>query len=112
MYDEIKIHDNFLSDELKGKNITFQTKSLYNEIFEFIIDENGNLMVNTDNESFHQIESLPPLKEEKGYKKIEYTGEIRCRGYVEGKLTIIILWCVEGKIKDKIVFVENKNEIN
>lgn len=108
MYDKIKIHDNFLSNELKGKNITFQTKSLYNELFEFIIDENGNLMVNTDNESFHEIESLPPLKEiEKEYKKIKYTGEIRCHGYVEEKRTIIILWCVEGKIKDKVVFIEN-----
>jgi hypothetical protein len=103
MYDEIKIHDNFLSDKLKGKDIIFQTKSLYNELFEFIIDENGNLMVNTNHES------LPPLDRiKKEYKKVKYTGEIRCYNYVDGKRTVIILWCVEGNIKDKVVFIEHK----
>jgi len=109
MYDEIKIHDNFLSEELKGKNITFQTKSLYNELIEFIIDENGNLMMNKESESFHEIENLSQKdKTKKEYKKIKYTGEIRCHKYVEGKWTEIILWCVHGKIKDKVVFIENQ----
>jgi len=103
-YDEIKIHDNFLSSELKGKNITFQTKSLYNCLFEFIIDENGNLMLNASDETSDEIENLPPSDKE--YKKIKHTGEIRCHGYVEGKWTEVILWCVEGKIKDTIVFID------
>jgi hypothetical protein len=109
MYDEIRIHDKFLSDELKGKDIIFQTKSLYNELFEFVIDENGNLMVNTDHESFHNIESLPPLERiEKGYKKVEYIGEIRCHGYTDSKRATVILWCVKGNIKDKVVYIEEK----
>jgi len=107
MYDVIKIHDNFLLKELKRKNITFQTKSLYNNLSEFIIDKNGNLMVNTDDETFNNIKEFPKSDEIKiKYKKIVYTGEVRCRGYIEGKRIEVILWCVEGKIKDKYVKTE------
>jgi hypothetical protein len=93
MYDEIKIHDNFLSDKLKGKNTTFQTKSLFCELSELIIDKYGNLKIKTKGNK---------------YKKIIYTGEIRCHGYVDNKWTIVVLWCVEGNIKDKVVFIEHK----
>lgn len=96
MFDQLIVTNKWLPDDLKDHNTGWQTKSIENQLKEFVIVQDGSL-----------LECITDFEGEE-YKPYDYTGEIYFYNGVGKMWRELKAWCVKGVVKEVIDLTKPK----